>query len=111
MKFEEVLPALRKGKNIRCVGMDNTLKLKPKDLDVFFLLASDWLFSDNWEIVEEWYENITKPVICWVRDDDDDGWLLSQVINYKEKYDYPFETKYDHYKQAIPVKPEELLQQ
>lgn len=62
MKFEEVLPALREGKEIKYIAEDRVYTLNQEVIESYngYIINTEMLLSDSWEIVEE-------PKYRWAR--------------------------------------------
>ena len=63
------------------------------------------------EVDVEWYEDITKPVLCWVSDINPTAKRhTTLVISYDKELQYSFTSLNDTWKHATPVTPDDLLQ-
>ena len=59
----------------------------------------------------EWYEDpamVDKPI--WVKDDDSMCWGIDIFLKYTRGVRYPFECRGSNWKEAKPIKPEDLYQ-
>ena len=63
------------------------------------------------EVDVEWYDVITKPVLCWVSDSSSNRNTYSTLItSYNKGANLPFKAGVYNWKYATPVTPEDLLQ-
>ena len=63
------------------------------------------------EVDVEWYDVITKPVLCWVSDSSSKRKIFSALItSYTTGSNLPFKAGVYNWKYATPVTPEDLLQ-
>jgi hypothetical protein len=78
--------------------------------------SENWNYSyDNWEIYEEWFNNIPKQGrLCRVWDQDGDTFQFETIIQYDPTRQFPFLFKDDAdgnligYKFAEPLSPKEI---
>lgn len=102
MKFEEVLPAFKKGKKIRrkewfadhFIYREGHSVYNEDGVDYDFI-SSDQLLYDDWEIIEEpepdWEHIIKHKCLCWFWDDDDeDVTLIKYLTSHEKNKRYPF---------------------
>lgn len=97
MKFEEVLPALRKGYKIRDKEWpkDEYIYIKDKflydqqcclvHLSSFGLLAGDWEVIEEPEPEPDWEYIIKNKCLCWFWDDSEKYGKYSRLVKLREK--------------------------
>lgn len=120
MKFEEVLPAFRDGKEVRRASWANkdfTLSFDDLDNSYPHSLYFNDIFADDWEIIEEpepdWEYIIKNKCLCWFWDSNF-YWAMCGTLGKIEKgVEYEF-TMFDEagnrsaYKHCRPARRDEV---
>lgn len=119
MKFEEVLPAFRDGKEVRRASWANkdfTLSFDDLDNSYPHSLYFNDIFADDWEIIEEpepdWQYIIDHKCLCrfW---DDEEVKVFGYLCRFPESKDYYlYKTQthdgFKYFKNCRPVRKNEL---
>jgi len=73
-------------------------------------LCDSWGKWESATLAPEWYCNITKPVPCWVSDEDGDTFdRIDLISSYKKSEGYCFIGK-SNWKYATPMKEHEVYE-
>ena len=111
MKFEEVLPALRNGKKIRCESWEPNQYTCLNDEDCFSI---DDILNNDWEIIDEpkydWDYIIKNKCPCWFWDNDEENKVLCILNSIEADIEFPYKDciTTTGWKHCRPVRKDEL---
>jgi len=77
-------------------------------------LSQSFISCENFCKGSNWYDNIIKPILCWVSDYSDNleapnERFIDEIVSYNiDEYDYPFVGKRSEWKYARPITLDEL---
>lgn len=93
MTFEEIIPSLREGKEIKRKAWDKKEYIQAKA--GYKTLSIDSILADDWELFIDWDFVINNYIICWFWDDDKKRKRLGFLVNVDNQGLYEYRPNLD----------------